>query len=259
MPTIAAVVITKNEARNIGACLESLRWVHDVIVVDACSTDRTVEIVREYTPRVFIRSWPGFGPQKNYGIDRATADWILIVDADERVTDGLREEIVRFLEAAPDDLAGFEVPRRNFFYGRWIQGGGLYPDRQLRLFRRQAGRYDDVLLHEHLEVRGRIGRLTAPLDHYSMPTIKDHVRKMMRYTTLGAQEKLKTRSKVTALDIAGSHLVTIIKTYAFRKGYRDGIHGVIVALFAGLHTFVKYAKAWESLLGKTGEGHHQSS
>jgi (heptosyl)LPS beta-1,4-glucosyltransferase len=232
---------------------------HELIVVDACSTDRTVEIVREYTSRVFIRSWPGFGPQKNYGIDRATADWILIVDADERVTDGLREEIIRSIEGVPDDVAGFEIPRRNVFYGRWIQGGGLYPDRQLRLFRRHAGRYDDVLLHEHLAVRGRIDRLTAPLDHYSMPTIKDHVRKMMRYTTLGAQEKLKTRSKVTALDIAGSHLVTIVKTYIFRKGYRDGIHGVIVALFAGLHTFVKYAKAWESLRGKTCEGNHQSA
>ena len=252
--TIAAVVITKNEAHNIGACLESLRWVHDLIVVDACSTDRTIEVVREYTPRVFIRSWPGFGPQKNYGIDRATADWILIVDADERVTAALREEIIRSIEAAPDDLAGFEIPRRNFFYGRWIQGGGLYPDRQLRLFRRQAGRYDDVLLHEHLEVQGRIGRLTAPLDHYSMPTIKDHVRKMMRYTTLGAQEKLKTRAKLTALDIAGNHIVTIIKTYVFRKGYRDGIHGVIVALFAGLHTFVKYVKAWEVLRGKEVRG-----
>jgi (heptosyl)LPS beta-1,4-glucosyltransferase len=259
MATIAAVVITKNEAHNIGACLGSLRWVHELIVVDAGSTDRTVEIVREHTSRVFIRSWPGFGPQKNYGIDRATADWILIVDADERVTDGLREEIIRSIEGAPDDVAGFEIPRRNVFYGRWIQGGGLYPDRQLRLFRRQVGRYDDVLLHEHLAVRGRIDRLTAPLDHYSMQTIKDHVRKMMRYTTLGAQEKLKTRSKVTALDIAGSHLVTIVKTYIFRKGYRDGIHGVIVALFAGLHTFVKYAKAWESLREKTSEGNHQSA
>ena len=247
MSTIAAVVITKNEERNIGACLETLRWVHDVIVVDACSTDRTVEIARTHSARVFLHSWPGYGPQKNYGIDRATADWILIVDADERVTDGLRAEMSRIMEAVADDVVGFEIPRRNFFYGRWIQGGGLYPDYQLRLFRRQAGRYDDVLLHEHLRVEGRIDRLTAPLDHYSMPSIKDHVRKMMRYTTLGAQEKLKSRSNVTPLDLAGSHLMTIVKTYVFRKGYRDGIHGVIVALFAGLHTFVKYAKAWESL------------
>jgi len=254
MPTLAAVVITKNEEGNIGACLASLRWVQNIIVVDACSTDRTVEIAREYTPHVFIRSWPGFGPQKNYGIDQADADWIFIVDADERVTDDLKVDITRAIATAPDDLMGFEIPRKNFFYGRWIQGGGLYPDPQLRLFRRRAGRYDDVLLHEHLRLEGRIDRLAAPLDHFSMPTIHDHVHKMMRYTSLGAQEKLKRRSRVTALDIAGRHLVTIVKTYVFRRGYRDGLHGVVVALFAGLHTFVKYAKAWEVLLSE-GKSH----
>ncbi|HJU03926.1 MAG TPA: glycosyltransferase family 2 protein [Nitrospiraceae bacterium] len=244
MTTIAAVVITKNEEVNIGSCLVSLRWVHDLIVVDACSTDRTVEVVREYTPRVFIRSWPGFGPQKNYGLDQATADWVLVVDADERVTDELRHEIQAVL-ATSTDVVGYEIPRRNFFYGRWIKGGGLYPDYQLRLFRRSAGRYDDVLLHERLQLRGRIGRLRSPLDHYSMPSIGAHIQKMARYTTLGAQEKLKTRSCVTPLDLAGNHLVTIFKTYATRGGYRDGIHGAVVALFAGMHTFVKYAKAWE--------------
>ena len=251
--TIAAIVITKNEERNIGACLRSLRWVHDLIVVDACSTDRTVEIVREYTPRVFIRSWPGFGPQKNYGLDQATADWVLIVDADERVTDDLRVEIQGVMHAAHGDIAGYEIPRRNFFYGRWIEGGGLYPDYQLRLFRRAAGRYDDVLLHERLQLRGRIGRLRAPLDHYSMPSIGAHVAKMMRYSTLGAQEKLKARSRVTPVDLAGNHLGTILRTYVMRGGYRDGLHGIIVALFAGMHTFVKYAKAWE-MLQQRGKG-----
>jgi len=245
--TIAAVVITKNEESNIGACLESIRWVHDLIVVDACSTDRTVEIAREYTQRVFIRPWPGFGPQKNYGIDQATADWILIVDADERVTDALRREILETIQMAPADLVAFKVPRRNFFYGRWIQGGGIYPDHQLRLFRRKAACYDDTLLHERLQVNGRIGRLASPLDHHSMPTIRDHVRKMIRYTTLGAQEKLKTRTSVTPMELAGSHLMTILRTYLFRGGYRDGGHGVIIALFGGMHTFVKYAKAWELL------------
>lgn len=244
--TIAAIVITKNEERNIGACLRSLRWVHDLIVVDACSTDHTVEIVREYTPRVFIRSWPGFGPQKNYGLDQATADWVLIVDADERVTDALRAEIQQVIEAdRPADLVGYEIPRRNFFYGRWIEGGGMYPDYQLRLFRRTAGRYDDVLLHERLQLRGRIARLKSALDHHSMSSIGAHVKKMMRYTTLGAQEKMKVRSRVTAMNLAGNHLGTILRTFFMRGGYRDGIHGVIVALFAGMHTFVKYAKAWE--------------
>jgi glycosyltransferase involved in cell wall biosynthesis len=245
--TIAAVVITHNEERNIGACLASLRWAHDLMVVDACSTDRTVDIAREFTHRVFIRPWPGYGPQKNYGIDQATADWILIVDADERATPALREEILQKSRTAPSDVAGFEIPRRNYFYGRWIRSGGLYPDYQLRLFRRKAGRYDDILLHERLTIHGRTERLDSPLEHFSMPTVGEHVRKMIRYTTLGAQEKLKHRSAVTAVDLAANHLGTILRTYVFRGGYRDGVHGIIVALFAGMHTFVKYAKAWEML------------
>ncbi|WP_447973289.1 glycosyltransferase family 2 protein [Nitrospira sp. Kam-Ns4a] len=259
--TIAAVVITKNEERNIAACLASLAWTDEIIVVDACSTDRTVVLARAYTDRIFVRPWPGFGPQKNFAMAQTTADWILIVDADERVTDALREEILRVLRAGPPaDLAGFEISRRNYFYGRWIRGGGLYPDYQLRLFRRTAGRYDDVLLHEHLHLAGRVGRLEHPLDHYSMPSVRDHVRKMMRYTTLGAQEKLKTRARVTVLDLLGSHLGTILRTYLFRGSYRDGVHGVVVALFAGMHTFVKYAKAYEMLrargTGREARGEH---
>jgi len=246
--SITAIVITKDEERNIAACLESLRWVDEIIVVDACSSDRTVEIARQYTDRVFVRAWPGFGPQKNFGIDQAGGNWILVVDADERVTEPLREEIVVLLQSGPPaDVAGFEIPRRNYFYGKWIRGGGIYPDHQLRLFRRSAGRYDDVLLHERLQLKGTVARLENPMDHYSMANIGAHVKKMARYTTLGAGEKLKVRSQVTALDLVGSHLATIVRTYVLRGGYRDGLRGVIVALFAGMHTFVKYAKSWEAL------------
>jgi glycosyltransferase involved in cell wall biosynthesis len=248
LPTVSALVITKNEEGNIGACLETLRWVDEVLIVDAESTDRTVEIASRYTQEIFIRPWSGYGPQKNVGIERARAEWILIVDADERITPALREEIQAVLKARPPgEIAGYEIPRRNFFYGRWVRGGGLYPDYQLRLFRKVAGRYDDTRLHEHLRLHGRIERLRQPLDHHSMPTIRAHVRKMMRYTTLGAEEKLKSRASVTALDLAGRHLWTILKTFLLRGGYWDGVHGAIVALFAGMHTFVKYAKAWESL------------
>jgi (heptosyl)LPS beta-1,4-glucosyltransferase len=245
---IAVVIITKDEEKNIAACLESVRWADERIVVDAESRDRTVEMARQHAAQVHVRPWPGYGPQKNFGMEQAKAEWILIVDADERITPALREEIQAVLKAGPpSEVTGFEIPRKNYFYGRWIRGGGIYPDYQLRLIRKSSGRYDDTQLHENLRVRGRIERLRNPMDHYSMPTVGEHARKMRRYTTLGAQEKLKARSKVTALDIAGHHIGTIFKTYVLRGGWRDGVHGVIVALFAGMHTFVKYVKAWDML------------
>ena len=251
--TIAAVIITKNEERNIEACLRSVDWVDEAIVVDACSEDRTVSIAKRHTDKVFIRPWPGFGPQKNYGIDQASADWILILDADERVPETLRDEIIATIRRPPKSV-GFEIPRRNVFYGRWIRGGGMYPDYQLRLFKKSAGRYDDVLLHEHLRLEGNVSRLTAPLDHFSMPTVGHHVRKIMLYSTLGAREKLKTRARVSALELAGNHLVTIVRTFLLRRGYRDGMHGVVIALFAGMHTFIKYAKAWDMTRTVEGQG-----
>jgi glycosyltransferase involved in cell wall biosynthesis len=250
--TVAAIVITKNEERNIRDCLASIAWAEERIVVDACSTDRTAEYAAAAGARVFVRAWPGYGPQKNFGMDQTNADWILIVDADERIPDALQKEIRQVVHADPSaDAEGFEIARRNYFYGRWIRGGGIYPDYQLRLFRRAAGRYDDVLLHERLHVRGRIARLTEAMHHYSMPSIRDHVRKMIRYTSLGAQEKLKGQSRVSVMELAGNHLGTILKTYVLRRGYQDGVHGVIVAMFAGMHTFVKYAKAWEALHAKS--------
>ena len=243
-----SVVITKNEEANIKACLDSVAWANERIVVDAESDDRTAVLAEAAGARVFVRPWPGYGPQKNFGMDQARSEWILVIDADERVTEALRREIQAVLAGPlPAALGGYEIPRRNFFYDKWIEGGGMYPDYQLRLFRKAAGRYDDTRLHERFTVRGRIARLQEPFDHYSMPTIRHHVRKMMSYTTLGAEEKLKQVSGISAWAIATHHLGTIFKTYVLRGGYRDGVHGVIIAMFAGLHTFVKYAKAWEKL------------
>lgn len=249
--SIATVIITKNEEANITECLRLVEWTDELIVVDAYSVDRTVEIAQKLGAEVLVHEWSGYGPQKNFGIEQAQSEWILIVDADERVTTPLRNEITEVLAGGPaSDVAGFEIPRRNYFYGRWIRGGGMYPDPQLRLFRRAAGRYDDTALHEQLGITGRVGRLKAPLDHYSMPTVAHHVRKMMRYTTLAAQEKLKTSTSVGCWPLATHHLGTIFKTFLLRQGYRDGVHGLIAALFAGLHTCVKYAKAWEMLYVK---------
>ena len=210
---LSLVVITKNEERNIEACLESVRWADEVVVIDPESHDRTVEIAGRYTEKLCVRPWMGFGPQKNLGIDLASHEWIMVLDADERVTNELWEEISRTLREGPaPEVAGYAIPRRNFFYGRWIRGGGLSPDYQVRLFRRFAGRYDDTRLHERLSLSGRVLRLQAPLDHYSISSVGQHVGKMIGDTTLGAQEKRKGGSRVTALKVGGSHLVTMAKT-----------------------------------------------
>ena len=249
---ITALIITKNEERNIGDCIESVKWMDAVIVVDAESTDRTVEVAKGLGARVFSQPWPGYGAQRNFSLDQATTEWVFIIDADERVTSELRHEIEEvFGQGPPADVAAYEVPRRNFFYGKWIRYGGIYPDYSPRLFRRACGRYGEVPLHEPLYLNGQSVRLKSPMDHFSMPTIQGHVHKMMRYTSLGADDKLKQRSRVSQVDIAGSHLVTALKTYVLKQGWRDGIHGIVVAGFAGLHTFVKYAKSWERLYART--------
>src|SRR2546426_9825069 len=188
MQTIAAVVITKNEERNIRECLTSVRWADEIVVVDAESTDRTAKLAKAYTPKVFVRAWSGYGPQKNFAMAQATADWILIVDADERVSNELRNEIEAVLKEDPG-VSAYRVPRRNYYYGRWIRGAGQYPDRQLRLVRLGQGRYNDLPIHEHLQVEGLIGDLQGNLDHHSYPTVLSHELKVGRYSTLSAQER----------------------------------------------------------------------
>ena len=244
-PKIASITITKNEERNIAACLDSLKWVDEMIVVDAESADRTVELAKARTSRVHVRPWPGYGPQKNFAMEQATADWILIVDADERVTDDLREEILALLKA-PGPAVAYRIPRRNFYYARWIRGAGQYPDPQVRLVRRGRGRYNDLPVHEHLEVEGPSGDLRGHLDHHTHPTVVSHELKIERYSTLAAEERIRNGKP----DAAWYHLLfnpvwTLMKFYLVRGGYRDGLPGFIVSGFSAAHVLLKYAKLWE--------------
>src|SRR2546428_8731735 len=245
MESIAAIVITKDEERNIAACLESLKWVDKIIVVDAESTDRTVELVKAYTPKVFVRAWPGYGPQKNFAMDQATADWILIVDADERVSNELRDEIQASVQKLNPAIA-YRIPRRNFYYGCWIRGAGQYPDRQLRLIRRGQGRYNDLPIHENLRVEGLIGDLQGHLDHHSYPTVLSHELKVGWYSTLSAQERTNAgHAVVSPVNLLINPLWAFIKIYVLRGGCRDGMHGFLFSAFSAAHVLLKYAKLWE--------------
>jgi glycosyltransferase involved in cell wall biosynthesis len=248
MASISGVVITKNEEDNIGDCLHSLGWADDRVVVDAESLDRTAVIAQAAGAKVFVRPWPGFGPQKNYAMDQVSTEWILIVDADERIPASLQREILSQTAGwKPGDPVAYEIPRRNHFYGAWVRHAGVYPDYQIRLFRRGTARYNDVLVHENLLVQGPIGRLTHPMDHYTERRIRDHFRKFGQYTTLAAQEKGRTVRRVHATDLIFRPLIVFTKSYLLKQGFRDGVRGLIVSVFASMYTFVKYAKLWNDL------------
>ena len=247
LSTVACVVITKNEEANIQDCLGSVQWANELIVVDAESCDKTVELACACGGKVSVRPWPGFGLQKNFGMAQASSDWILILDADERVTEELRDEVRTCLERwRPGAAVAYRIPRRNFFYGAWVRGGGVYPDYQVRLFRRGIAQYNDVAVHENLIVDGEIGTLVEHIDHYTERRIQDHFKKFGLYTTLAAQEKAKTVRTVRWIDLVFRPLVVWVKTYVLKWGFRDGVRGLIVCVFASMYTFVKYAKLWDA-------------
>lgn len=247
-PTLSVVVITRNEALNIEGCLKSASWADELVVIDAESTDQTVEIAKRYTNRVYVRPWPGFGSQKNFGIEQASTSWILILDADERVTSELALEIRRCIEEwSAENVSAYRIPRRNHYYGRPVRWGGTYPDYQIRLFRKDMARYNDVLIHENLIVQGSVGTLHGHLDHFTERRINDHFNKFRLYTTLAAQEKSRFRPRVTMAAFLLRPAWTFVKTYVLRQGWRDGVRGLIVAVFASMYVFVKYAKLWETM------------
>lgn len=246
---LSVVIIARNEAPRIGPCLESAAFADEIIVVDALSEDGTAEVCRRKGARVFERPWRGYGAQKNFAMGRARQPWVLILDADERVPAPLREEIQDVLRGGPEaDAVAYRIPRRNFFYGRWMSFGGLFPDYQIRLLRRGAGHYNDAELHESLLVDGPIGTLRHPLDHLTEPTLADHFRRVDRYSTFAARETGKRRRRVGWTDLTFRPAAVLLKTYVRKQGFREGIPGFLVSAFGAMHIFLKYAKLWESRL-----------
>jgi glycosyltransferase involved in cell wall biosynthesis len=218
----------------------------EIVVVDAYSQDKTVDICRQFTPKIYQRPWNGFGEQKNYAIDHTTSDWVFILDADERISTSLRKEIEHILEAR--NSAGpvaYSLPRKNYYYGKWIRWAGCYPDTQLRLFRRGVGRLDDAEPHNKFVFQGVGGDLRGALDHYTERTIEDHFRKFNNFTTLAAKERARTKSSVSWADLMLRPVFTFFKYYIRRQGFREGMHGLLICAFASMYTFVKYAKLWD--------------
>ena len=251
MKSLSVVIISYNEEQNIQGCLESARWADEIVVVDAFSTDNTPEICKEYTNKIYQRPWPGYGPQKNFGIRHASGDWIFVLDADERITPDLKQEVLDVLaHPGPEPVAAYEVPRRNHFFGQWVKRAGQYPDYQLRLIKNGKACYNDKKLHENLIVEGPISKLKYPLDHYSYYSVGDWLGKMNRYTSLMAEEQDNPKKRVNAAALFFRPLGIFIKFYWLKRGYGEGIRGVIISVFASFFAFMKYAKIWEKRCGR---------
>src|SRR5439155_137143 len=224
-PRLSVVVVTRDEEERLRACLESVAWADEIVVVDAESEDKTVTIAREFTDRVVVRPWPGYAAQKNAALDLATGDWALSLDADEVVSPELRSEIAGVL-ASDGPADGYAVPRRNIFWGRWVRHGGLYPDWQVRLFRRGRGRFVDRAVHESVDVDGAVARLRGHLEHCSYRDVADFLARADRYTSLAADEWVRAgRPSRPLRDMVARPVGRFLGMYVARAGFLDGWRG----------------------------------
>lgn len=251
MATLSVIVITKNEEHNIIDCLESVKWATEIVIVDGGSADKTVALARRYSQKVYVKPWEGYAAAKNFALEQSTGDWILWLDADERVTEALSQEIQDILKKGLIDVVGFEVSRRAFFLGKWIRHSGWYPGYVLRLFRRGSGRWSDKKVHEHLQIAGKTERLNSDLLHFTDPNLWHYFDKFNRYTTLAAEELTAKGEhfRLGQLILRPSWL--FVRMYFFRLGFLDGIQGFILCVLSSCYVFTKYAKLWELTDSKT--------
>lgn len=238
---LSVILITKNESRNIADCLKSVDFADEIIVVDSRSDDGTIEIAEAAGARVVIfDDWPGFGPQKNRALDLASHPWVFSIDADERVTPQLRDEILRTIRAG--SLSAYRVPRLSEFCGKPIRHSGWWPDYVLRLFRRDAGRFTDVAVHERVECSGPVGTLDACLLHYPYRDLDALIAKTNRYSSDAARTMAARGKRVGLPGVIGHSVWTFIRIYFLRRGFLDGRHGFVLAAMAASGSFFRYAK-----------------
>lgn len=247
---ISAVIITKDEEKNIAEAVASVSWADEILVVDSGSTDRTREIAEGSGARVIEREWPGFSAQKQFAADSAANDWVLSLDADERVSDGLRDEILALKKAATEGppADGYRVPRLSFYMGRPVRHGGWYPDWQLRLFDRTKGRWKDVLVHESVEMAPGAGieKLEHDILHYSVENAAHHHRMIgERYAPLAAEQMFEQGRRTSPFKIAAAGPSAFFQTYFLKAGFLDGFPGFCIARFAAHHAFLKHLLLWE--------------
>jgi glycosyltransferase involved in cell wall biosynthesis len=243
---LSALVTSFNEIELIEDCIRSVEWADEIVLVDSFSTDGTVELVREKFPQVRLEQRPYFGAasQKNFAIDLAAHDWIFFIDADERVTPALREEVLRMLEG-PLDFWAYSVGRLNFMLGKELRRSGLQRDRVTRFFHRKHARYPNRRVHADLMVDGPAGRLKAKLDHFYIRSFEHMIAKMTRYGNWGAAQMFLDGKTASAWSIFGHSFGKFVRDYVVNAGFLDGTRGLIAVGIHVYYTFWKYARLWE--------------
>lgn len=250
---ISAVIITLDEERNIADAISSVSWADEIIVVDSGSTDRTQEIAKSLGAKVIVNAWPGFSDQKQFAVDAAANDWILSLDADERVSDRLRNEILAIRDSATN-ADGYRVPRLSVYMGREIRHSGWYPDLQMRFFDRRTGRWNGAVIHESfkLENGARTARLDGDLIHYSVRDAAEHQRMIAeRYAPLGARKMFLEGRRTSPLNAVVSAWLGFVRSYFFKLGFLDGFPGFCIAYFTAHHAFMKHLLLIELQKGET--------
>jgi (heptosyl)LPS beta-1,4-glucosyltransferase len=250
METLSVVIITFNEEKNIGACLESVAWADEIVVLDSGSTDGTEAICRRYTDKFQYHAWAGYTAQRNTAHDMATGDWILSLDADERVTPGLHEEIKQLLANTSLKTMGYELPYKVFYRGKWLRHGGFFPEKHLRLFRRGHGGYGDRAVHETIRVDGPTAVLKNYIEHYTYDSVSDFLERMERYSSLSAEEYARLGRTTGPVRMGLHAFFNFFKMYFLQRGFLDGYEGFLMAVLYSFYTFVKYAKLAEKLQGQ---------
>ncbi len=242
--SLSVIIITKNEAANLQDCLESVSFADEIIVLDSQSTDGTQEIARSFRAKLEITSdWPGFGPQKNRALDLATQDWVLSIDADERVTPELKEEILAAI-TNPNAPNCFAIPRLSWYCGKFMKHSGWYPDHVDRLFKRGTAKFSDHLVHERLLPQGPVGKLKNHFLHYSFRDFSQVLKKIDSYSTASAEQAF-LKGKRSSVCKAFWHAVwAFIRTYFLRLGFLDGSHGLALAISNAEGTYYRYIKIW---------------
>ena len=241
---VSVCIITKDEEVNLPDCLASVRWADEIVVVDSRSVDRTREIAAAAGARVIERDFPGHIEQKNFAIDQARHDWVLCLDADERLSPELSASVQGAL-GDPGGCDGFQCARLTFHVGRPIRHGGWYPDRKIRLFDRRRGRWEGRNPHDRVEVQGRVGRLAGDLLHYSYRSISDHLRQIDFFTAIAAKEKRARGERASFARLALRPGWKFLRMYVLKGGFLDGLAGFIVAVLGAYYVFLKYAKLRE--------------